>query len=157
MNVRQCKIVVLSVALAAACVLFPSRSSAADGPPNTLDAKLTAALAYFGFTGRVGSTLEQRLGRPVDRGLADLGRKLFHDTVVGLNGDNSCSGCHSATAGFGASLRQPAVHVRTATTEAASRAKPATRTAGRRVPGAWVMARTYHFMERKERAGETSS
>jgi cytochrome c peroxidase len=101
MNIRQCKIAVLFVALTAACVLFPSQGSAADGPQSTLDAKLSAVLTHFGFTGRIGSTLEQRLGRPVDRGLADLGRKLFHDTIVGLNNDNSCSGCHSATAGFG--------------------------------------------------------
>ena len=45
--------------------------------------------------------MEQRLGRKVDNQLADLGRNLFHDTIVGLNNDNSCSGCHSATAGFG--------------------------------------------------------
>src|SRR4029453_9320085 len=37
----------------------------------------------------------------VDNQLADLGRNLFHDPIVGLNDDNSCAGCHSATAGFG--------------------------------------------------------
>ena len=54
-----------------------------------------------GFTGRIESTLEQRLGRKVDHQLADLGRLLFFDTVGGLNNDNNCSGCHSPTAGFG--------------------------------------------------------
>jgi cytochrome c peroxidase len=62
---------------------------------------LTAALQQLGFTGRIESTLEQRLGRTIDNQLADLGRNLFHDTIVGLNNDNSCSGCHAATAGFG--------------------------------------------------------
>jgi cytochrome c peroxidase len=98
MNVRHCKIAVL--ALVAVCLLLPSTGAARAGG-NTLDEKLSAVLSHFGFTGTVGSTLEQRLGRPVDRGLANLGRQLFHDTIVGLNDDNSCSGCHSATAGFG--------------------------------------------------------
>jgi len=68
---------------------------------NDLDDELSAALNRHGFTGRIGSSLEQRLGRKIDNQLADLGRNLFHDPVVGLNDDNSCSGCHSATAGFG--------------------------------------------------------
>jgi hypothetical protein len=46
-------------------------------------------------------TLTKRLGRPVDRRLADLGRLLWFDTVTGLNDDNSCGGCHSPTNGFG--------------------------------------------------------
>ena len=34
--------------------------------------------------------------RPADeRGLADLGRLLFFDTIVGLHDDNTCAGCHS--------------------------------------------------------------
>ena len=58
-------------------------------------------LKQLGFTGRIEPTLEQRLGRKVDPKLADLGRNLFHDPIVGLNNDNSCAGCHAATAGFG--------------------------------------------------------
>ena len=44
-----------------------------------LDEALVAALAEAGFTGRIESTLETRLGRPVDRELADLGRLVFFD------------------------------------------------------------------------------
>ena len=67
----------------------------------SLDQQLAEALARQGFTGRVESRLEQRLGRKLDNQLVDLGRLLFFDTVGGLNNDNNCSGCHSPTAGFG--------------------------------------------------------
>ncbi|WP_231749898.1 cytochrome-c peroxidase [Tautonia plasticadhaerens] len=46
-------------------------------------------------------TLEPRLGRPIDPGLAELGRLLFFDTITGLHDDNTCAGCHSPTNGFG--------------------------------------------------------
>ena len=66
-----------------------------------LDQQLEAVLAEHGFTGAIESTLPTRLGRPIDRQLADTGRLLFFDTVGGLNNDNNCSGCHSPTHGFG--------------------------------------------------------
>ena len=67
----------------------------------SLDTTLVHQLGELGFTGRVESTLEARLGRRLDRQLADLGRLLFFDTVLGLAEDNSCAGCHSPAAGFG--------------------------------------------------------
>jgi cytochrome c peroxidase len=67
----------------------------------TLDEQLATTLAQHGFTGRIDSTLEPRLGRKLDNQLVDLGRLLFFDTVGGLNNDNNCSGCHSPTNGFG--------------------------------------------------------
>ena len=69
-----------------------------DGP---LDQQLEAVLLDAGFTGRVESTLENRIGRHLDRQLADLGRLLWFDTITGLNDDNTCAGCHSPTNGFG--------------------------------------------------------
>lgn len=66
-----------------------------------LDQRLADALTAHGFTGRIESTLEQRLGRRVDHQLANLGRLLWFDTVSGLNNDNNCSGCHSPANGFG--------------------------------------------------------
>ena len=68
---------------------------------SSLDNELQAVLRQAGFTGRVESTLEQRLGRRLDLQLADLGRNLWFDTITGLNNDNTCGGCHSPTAGFG--------------------------------------------------------
>ena len=68
---------------------------------DTLDEQLTSVLFEHGFTGRVESTLDQRLGRKLDHQLVDVGRLLFFDTVGGLNNDNNCSGCHSPTRGFG--------------------------------------------------------
>jgi cytochrome c peroxidase len=67
----------------------------------TIDEQLAAVLAQHGFTGRIESTLEPRLGRKLDNQLVDLGRLLFFDTVGGLNNDNNCSGCHSPKNGFG--------------------------------------------------------
>jgi cytochrome c peroxidase len=76
-------------------------STAASSFAGDLDAELTRLLRQAGFTGRIESTLETRLGRPVDRRLAELGRLLFFDKIGALHSDNSCSGCHAAPAGFG--------------------------------------------------------
>ena len=70
-------------------------------PQAALDEELTARLEQLGFTGKIASTLEQRLGRAVDPVRANLGRLLWFDTISGLNNDNSCAGCHSPTRGFG--------------------------------------------------------
>lgn len=75
------------------------RASAGGG--NQTDQQLSALLSQHGFTGRIDSTLEERLGRHVDNQLADLGRNLFFDTVGGLNNDNNCAGCHVPSAGLG--------------------------------------------------------
>jgi cytochrome c peroxidase len=66
-----------------------------------LDRELAQLLRRAGFTGRIQSTLEKRLGRPVDTDLADLGRSLFFDSFLALHGDNSCAGCHAPQNGFG--------------------------------------------------------
>ena len=58
-------------------------------------------LAHAGFTGRVESSLSARLGRPVDRDLADLGRLIYFDNIQGLHDDNSCAACHAPAFGFG--------------------------------------------------------
>ena len=91
-----------------ACADFePARAS---GPaPNVatsvgvddVDAALRGYLATHGFTGRIASTLEARLGRRIDHQLADIGRLLWFDPIQGLNDDNTCGGCHSPTNGFG--------------------------------------------------------
>jgi cytochrome c peroxidase len=71
------------------------------GAGGGLDDQLRTTLAQQGFTGRIEQTLTKRLGRPLDPRLANIGRLLWFDTVTGLNGDNSCAGCHSPTNGFG--------------------------------------------------------
>ena len=68
---------------------------------SSLDQQLAALLLNAGFTGRIESSLEQRLGRPVDRDLTKLGRDIFFDSLGGLHNDNSCAGCHSPSNGFG--------------------------------------------------------
>lgn len=87
------------------CLLLLSEASAqnqraSSGTPQ-LDQELEAVLRSIGFTGRIESTLEQRLNRRIDRSLAEVGRMLWFDTLIGLNNDNTCAGCHSPTNGFG--------------------------------------------------------
>jgi len=65
------------------------------------DAKLVRVLEDAGFTGRIESTLERRLGRRINPKLANLGRLLWFDTLHSLHHDNTCGGCHSPTNGFG--------------------------------------------------------
>src|SRR5262249_36766318 len=79
-------------------VFIPESSAKNDW---SLDEELAVRLKQEGFTGKIESTLEQRLGRHLNNELADLGRLLFFDTIGGLNNDNNCSGCHSPTNGFG--------------------------------------------------------
>ena len=93
-RVAACAVAAFGLLLLASQPLF----GAGQDP---LDAQLRGRLVQLGFTGAVESTLETRLGRPVDRRLANIGRLLWFDTVTGLHGDNSCGGCHSPTHGFG--------------------------------------------------------
>lgn len=65
-----------------------------------LNERLSSILSARDFTGRVEATLEQRLGRPIDPRLAEVGRLLFFDPILSLNGDNSCSGCHGPNVSF---------------------------------------------------------
>jgi cytochrome c peroxidase len=86
--------------------LEPSRASgpvvaAAAQTIDDIDATLGGQLAAHGFTGRIASTLETRLGRRIDHQVADVGRQLWFDPIQGLNDDNACAGCHSPTNGFG--------------------------------------------------------
>jgi cytochrome c peroxidase len=92
-------LVAIAVAVAlGTCVAAQAYGSARD---RSLDGRLAHRLQEHGFTGRIESTLTTRLGRPLDPRLVNLGRLLWFDTVTGLNGDNSCAGCHSPTNGFG--------------------------------------------------------
>jgi cytochrome c peroxidase len=68
---------------------------------DNIDRRLHRELERQGFTGRVASTLEPRLGRPVDAKLAELGRVLFFDSIASLHNDNACAGCHAPATGMG--------------------------------------------------------
>ena len=76
-------------------------SDSAAGREAELNTQLEIALRKAGFTGMIESTLVARLGRPINTRLADLGRQLFFDPIVGLHDDNACAGCHAPGAGFG--------------------------------------------------------
>ena len=79
--------------LLAVIVAAPAQSSSAGAePPSNLDGQLQVTLRRAGFTGTVGSSIERRLGRPIDRHLADLGRLLWFDNSGGLHDDNTCGG-----------------------------------------------------------------
>jgi len=83
-----------AAAAATAIALFVSS-------PTPLDTQLTNTLAANSFTGRIEGTLAQRLGRPLQPQLADLGRNLWFDKILALDNDNACAGCHSPTNAFG--------------------------------------------------------
>ncbi|HEY8226056.1 MAG TPA: cytochrome c peroxidase [Pyrinomonadaceae bacterium] len=92
--------IVLLALMSVGVVVLTPRTSASSGD-SALNDQLIAVLNQHRFTGRIGSTLEHRLGRKIDNQLAELGRLAFHDSLLGLNDDNSCSGCHAAPNGFG--------------------------------------------------------
>jgi cytochrome c peroxidase len=100
--------VLAAAALLAACTDAPTLTEP-EGPDvgmarradAALDVELRQYLRQHGFTGRIQASLKRRLGRPIDHQLADVGRLVFFDRVTGLNGDNSCSGCHGPQASFG--------------------------------------------------------
>lgn len=83
------------LALSGATLAFGGSERAA------LDEELAAVLAKAGLTGKIESTLVQRLGRPLDAELANLGRLLWFDKSGGLRRDNTCGGCHSPAHGLG--------------------------------------------------------
>lgn len=103
----NCKVLRMLLFLAAFNVIavlmsvYPSDAQAEDDHASGLDMNLRQVLQDAGFTGNVEATLEARLGRPIDPAMADLGRLLFFDKVLGLHNDNSCAGCHSPARGFG--------------------------------------------------------
>jgi cytochrome c peroxidase len=76
-------------------------SQAAYRVNGDIDRELTRVLRSAGFSGRVESKLERRLGRSINPELANLGRLLWFDVTGGLHGDNTCGGCHSPTDGMG--------------------------------------------------------
>jgi len=101
MSIQRCKLTIVFLALISVGLVALSPITSAHGDNNALNQQLSAVLSQHGFTGKVGLSLEQRLGRKIDHQLADLGRLAFHDSLLGLNDDNSCSGCHAAPLGFG--------------------------------------------------------
>jgi cytochrome c peroxidase len=111
MRIKWLKVIIVLLIIAACGVMMSAPSQnvkAQSGSPKEgtsesekLSGQLKAALGAMGFTGRIQSRLENRLGRKIDNHLADLGRLAFHDSLLGLNDDNSCSGCHAAPVGFG--------------------------------------------------------
>lgn len=101
MRLQRIKLALLLGLLSTAGVLLFAPASSAQFFSNPTDKELVNLLHRAGFTGRIEGTLTQRLGRPLDPQLADLGRLLFFDTIGGLNNDNSCAGCHAPSNGFG--------------------------------------------------------
>src|SRR4051812_29365998 len=92
--------IALILTLSIVCVLAITQESV-RADHNSLDQELSSRLTELGFTGRIETTLENRLGRHLDQRRANLGRLLWFDTIGGLNNDNTCAGCHSPTNGFG--------------------------------------------------------
>jgi len=91
--------------LACAALMCGAAASLPAAEPDvndeTLNRQLKDVLAANSFTSNIQSSVEQRLGRPIDQQLQNLGRQLFFDPIHALHDDNSCAGCHDPAAGFG--------------------------------------------------------
>ena len=80
----------------------PTASAARSDPAEAaLNVQLQAALRQAGFTGKVESTLESRLGRKLNPTLVEVGRNLYFDPIGALGNDNSCAGCHAPANAMG--------------------------------------------------------
>jgi cytochrome c peroxidase len=101
MSIQLCRLTIVFLALISVGIVVLTPRTSASSDDSALNDQLSAVLNQHGFTGTIGSTFEQRLGRKIHNQLADLGRLAFHDSLLGLNDDNSCSGCHAAPNGFG--------------------------------------------------------
>ncbi len=102
MHVKTLHIVVLCATISILPAIAATASAMGDQlQGRKLDQALATALRKAGFTGRIESTLEARLGRRLNPKLAKIGQLLWFDTITGLNDDNTCAGCHSPTHGFG--------------------------------------------------------
>jgi cytochrome c peroxidase len=99
-QLRRATLLAACAALLATSLVAFGGGAASATPEASPEARLRAAMRQAGFTGKIASTLTQRLGRPIDPILAKLGGALFFDTLGGLHDDNSCAGCHSPSAGF---------------------------------------------------------
>ena len=110
----------LTLALAAACIFALGWIFTMPGVPGeavvyghedddraesrdrrNLDTRLKKMLRANGFTGTIGTQIEQRLGRRINKDQAELGRLLWFDNLSSLHHDNTCGGCHSPSNGFG--------------------------------------------------------
>src|SRR5262249_41636671 len=106
MRMRTTKLSALFI-MVVGCGLFMLTPKSAADSRVTLDQRLEAALARQGFTGRIASTLERRIGHRIDNQLADLAGLLFFDTVRGQKNKKNSSGCHSPTSGLGDTQSTP--------------------------------------------------
>jgi cytochrome c peroxidase len=98
---RKFPFLAILVAMTLVVSIHTRTEMAEKDPAAQLDSSLIRVLRDAGFTGRIERTLETRLGRRINPALANLGRLLFFDKILGLHGDNSCAGCHSPAFGFG--------------------------------------------------------
>jgi cytochrome c peroxidase len=78
-----------------------SEQGVVDTSDDTLAIQLHDVLSREGFTGNIQSTLQTRLHRSINQGLANLGRVLWFDKIHALHDDNTCGGCHAPSNGFG--------------------------------------------------------
>jgi cytochrome c peroxidase len=95
LQIRVCTLLIFG------CVcLWASLAPRGARGDDSLDQELRSALASYGFTGRIESTVQARLGRPIDEKLAAAGHLLYYDAILAIKQDNACAACHSPTTGY---------------------------------------------------------
>lgn len=93
--------VTVLASIVAAVLAMSATAIAENGKEKGLDERLKRMLDQQGFTGNIEMTLEEKLGRPLEPDLIELGRDLFFDEIMSLHNDNACAGCHAPAFGFG--------------------------------------------------------
>src|SRR3989442_15503637 len=86
-------VLALGGAAAAAAMSYAADDREADKVG--IDRRLAAALVRAGFTGRIESRLQARLGRPIDPGGAHAGHLVLFHKIRRPPGDNSRPRRHS--------------------------------------------------------------
>ena len=77
MSIERCKLTFGIFALMCVGVVVLTPRTSATSTDDVLNEQLVPLLSQHGFTGRVGLSLEQRLGRKIDNQLADWAGWLF--------------------------------------------------------------------------------
>src|SRR5262249_47107201 len=88
---RSVKRILHATGLACALSCSGGSTDSLEQQTEGLEESLRSVLQRAGFTGRIESSLEQRMGRRLDPQLVDLGRLLFFDPITGLHDDNTCA------------------------------------------------------------------
>jgi cytochrome c peroxidase len=83
---------------------FPAITAALTITPNALPNYITPVLPAH-YAGLIGSNTDNGRAAPITNAGATLGRVLFYDRQLSVNGATSCASCHAQSSGFSDAAR----------------------------------------------------